>query len=298
MSDQMSPVEHITFEGRKNESVTLFLQNVKRIAFAEGRQRDQEWLADYVETCLAEKALEWYIALDQKIRYDFDALRVAMVERFRVVTPANLPPAPAAAAPPFTAPTLSTPSSSKPKPSQKRLGRITIVRQDGILPGYCSSERFEENSKRWQCDRTALASDALVVELCTPSDSSKASQSLLKVVSADGTINKGFLGAASFVSAMGSKKAAWILCFCEEGIIKPYPRARSPKNPDKESASRIWQLSEDTLELNINWEASGKGILTLELRANKEDTRNMWMRSAEDPDLEPSSKAKLYFEPL
>ncbi|KAG8888370.1 hypothetical protein FRB98_007765 [Tulasnella sp. 332] len=204
MSDQMSPVEHITFEGRKNESVTLFLQNVKRIAFAEGRQRDQEWLADYVETCLAEKALEWYIALDQKIRYDFDALRVAMVERFRVVTPANLPPAPAAAAPPFTAPTLSTPSSSKPKPSQKRLGRITI----------------------------------------------------------------------------------------------PYPRARSPKNPDKESASRIWQLSEDTLELNINWEASGKGILTLELRANKEDTRNMWMRSAEDPDLEPSSKAKLYFEPL
>ncbi|KAG8870170.1 hypothetical protein FRB97_000268, partial [Tulasnella sp. 331] len=71
MSDRMSPVENITFEGKDNESVTLFLQSVKRVAFAQGRQRDQGWLADYVETCLAEKALEWYIALDEETQRNF-----------------------------------------------------------------------------------------------------------------------------------------------------------------------------------------------------------------------------------
>ncbi|KAG8848027.1 hypothetical protein FRB96_001319 [Tulasnella sp. 330] len=112
MSDRMSPVENITFEGKGNESVTQFLQRVKQVAFAQGRQRDQEWLADYVETCLSEKALEWYISLDEDTQRNFTRLRIAMVERFRSSTPVNIAPAPAAAPPPASAPPPPTPKSS------------------------------------------------------------------------------------------------------------------------------------------------------------------------------------------
>ncbi|KAG8879751.1 hypothetical protein FRB97_001447, partial [Tulasnella sp. 331] len=102
MSDLTLHLENITFQGKEMEDATQFLQNVKRVAFAQGRQRDQEWLVDYVETCLAGDALEWYTELDEETRFNFDHLRIAMIKRFRVTTPANIQPAPPAAVPPHT----------------------------------------------------------------------------------------------------------------------------------------------------------------------------------------------------
>ncbi|KAG8883701.1 hypothetical protein FRB98_002859 [Tulasnella sp. 332] len=64
------PPESVTFEGKDAEDVTLFWQSVRRVAFAQGRQGDGDWLVDYVETCLAGRAVLWYDALDEKTLSD------------------------------------------------------------------------------------------------------------------------------------------------------------------------------------------------------------------------------------
>ncbi|KAG9037212.1 hypothetical protein FRB95_006465 [Tulasnella sp. JGI-2019a] len=99
-------VEVLTFSGRPDEDVTLFLQNVKRIAFAQGRQKDEGWLADYVETCLAGAALRWFSELEDTAGdQSWKVLRRAFLERFEPV--AN--PQPSAAAPGSSS---SSPSAS------------------------------------------------------------------------------------------------------------------------------------------------------------------------------------------
>lgn len=57
-------LEQISFEGRDGEDVTHFLRDVKRVAIAEGQQRDDQWLIDYAESCLAGPALKWFLGLD------------------------------------------------------------------------------------------------------------------------------------------------------------------------------------------------------------------------------------------
>ncbi|KAG8878158.1 hypothetical protein FRB97_002752 [Tulasnella sp. 331] len=103
--DGTVPLENITFGGKDTEDVTLFLQNVKRVAFAQGRQRDCDWLADYVETCLTGRALLWHDTLDEKTSSDYKLLRTAMLQYFVAQIPtANIPSAPPAApSKPFSA---------------------------------------------------------------------------------------------------------------------------------------------------------------------------------------------------
>ncbi|KAG8848029.1 hypothetical protein FRB96_001321 [Tulasnella sp. 330] len=110
----MSPLEELTFGGKEDEDVTLFLQKVKRVAFAQGRQRDQEWLMDYLETCLVGKALLWYLELDGTPKSNFTSLSIAMIRNFPVAASASIPPAPAAASPRPIAPVYPPPTGPSP----------------------------------------------------------------------------------------------------------------------------------------------------------------------------------------
>lgn len=78
----MASVEDLVFEGKAGEIVTAFLQKVKRVAFSQGRQRDDEWQVDYLKTCLSGAALVWYDGLEEKARGDYKSLRSAMLQRF------------------------------------------------------------------------------------------------------------------------------------------------------------------------------------------------------------------------
>ncbi|KAG8886095.1 hypothetical protein FRB98_001469, partial [Tulasnella sp. 332] len=257
MSDIGSPLESITFQGRETENVTQFLQNVKRIAFSQGCQRDQEWLVDYVETCLADEALEWFIELDDETRFNFDRLRIAMVKRFRVAAPAIIPPAPPAAAPPPVAsrppiaPESSPPTRPLSAPRMGQQGRIKIVRDNGALTSYCGPERSYPGTQRCCCDQKSSESEALVVELC-PSSTSTHAQLRLRV-QAYGNSNGAFLG----VSYEGPDRATqcdyWLLCFCNRGVVEPFPRAKALMGLKKQAASSIWELVGDTRELRVIW---------------------------------------------
>ncbi|KAG8881656.1 hypothetical protein FRB97_009278 [Tulasnella sp. 331] len=181
MSDLIPPLDHITFRGRETENVTEFLQNVKKVAFAQGHQRDHEWLIDYVETCLADEALKWYTSLDEETQSNFDRLRIAMIERFPV-TAASTPLAPAAVAPSSNAQVHSLSNQSNLPLLKKQRGRIAIVWGNDLSQGYCGPEHSNYNPNQWRCDQTFSESEATVVELCPSSDPSKHTQSLLSVV--------------------------------------------------------------------------------------------------------------------
>lgn len=85
----------LSFEGRVDEDVTLFLRDFKRLALLRGRQQDEEWIADQMEASLAGSALRWYLTLETRKRRDFESLRIAMLKHFP--PPVHVPSPPAAA---------------------------------------------------------------------------------------------------------------------------------------------------------------------------------------------------------
>ncbi|KAG9027254.1 hypothetical protein FRB95_007971 [Tulasnella sp. JGI-2019a] len=75
-------MQFLVFSGSQDEDVTAFLQNVKKIAFVEGKSRDSDWLVDYVESCLSGVALDWYDALGEDVQMNWGELRHALLKQF------------------------------------------------------------------------------------------------------------------------------------------------------------------------------------------------------------------------
>lgn len=74
--------ELLTFDGSDTSDVTVLLQNVKRVAFSQGRQHDDQWLMDYTEISLTGTALRWFHELDEQSLHSWRALRGAFLLRF------------------------------------------------------------------------------------------------------------------------------------------------------------------------------------------------------------------------
>ncbi|KAG9029569.1 hypothetical protein FRB95_005198 [Tulasnella sp. JGI-2019a] len=78
-----------TFSGTADEDVAVFIHNIQRVAFGMGRQRDNDWQADYAATCLTGNAIRWYSELeDDNIRYNWTLLRRALSQQFPLPVPA------------------------------------------------------------------------------------------------------------------------------------------------------------------------------------------------------------------
>lgn len=66
-TDGLGPnTELLTFNGSDASDVTALLQNVKRVAFSQGRRHDDQWLMDYAEISLTGAALRWFHELDDQ----------------------------------------------------------------------------------------------------------------------------------------------------------------------------------------------------------------------------------------
>lgn len=113
-------LEIVSFDGTDGEDASVFLRDVKRIAFAQGRQRDHEWLIDYTESCLAGAALTWFLGLNNDLLDNWRALQMALINRFPSKSSfAQRAPAPAAISPPKPSPVATTtqPVWSAPHPT-------------------------------------------------------------------------------------------------------------------------------------------------------------------------------------
>ncbi|KAG8992844.1 GTP-binding protein [Tulasnella sp. JGI-2019a] len=124
--------ELLTFNGSDTSDVTLFLQNVKRVAFVQGRQRDDAWLVDYTEISLTGEALRWFHRLDGEAIGSWKALCGAFLLRFGSTAQA---PAPAAAPVPRLTvqqlPRVISPNEIPHEPS-RTVAKIVVVGDPGV----------------------------------------------------------------------------------------------------------------------------------------------------------------------
>ncbi|KAG8930553.1 hypothetical protein FRC01_002630, partial [Tulasnella sp. 417] len=78
--DNSQPLE---FTGKDSKECERFISAVLKHAFAQGMQRDDAWIADFVATCLAEDALRWWLGLDEVTQGSWKLLRRAMALKYQ-----------------------------------------------------------------------------------------------------------------------------------------------------------------------------------------------------------------------
>ncbi|KAG9006707.1 hypothetical protein FRB93_008439 [Tulasnella sp. JGI-2019a] len=141
----------LSFNGDDSEDVTEFVREVNRIALAQGRQRDEEWIFDFAEACLGGVAIIW---LDQFQGENgpitsWKALRHALLDRFGPFSASYVPqPALVPAIPPVSKfDTIIVPRlTGAPELLAIRRGRIRLVGPESygvkfvtiiVLPDSC-----------------------------------------------------------------------------------------------------------------------------------------------------------------
>lgn len=72
----------LTFSGRDAEECCNFIQAVKKSAFSQGKQRDQEWMVDFASIHFTGDALEWLIDLDPDVSGNWPLLQRALAETY------------------------------------------------------------------------------------------------------------------------------------------------------------------------------------------------------------------------
>ncbi|KAG9000276.1 hypothetical protein FRB94_005591 [Tulasnella sp. JGI-2019a] len=207
-SEPSREIERIRFNGTDSEDVTDFVQAVKRVAMDQGRQRDQEWMFDYAESCLGGPAIRWFTQrqAESEALASWDALRYALLNRFEppsdkylphAAPPANLPQSITIAAPPRprsppekylprTAPPANLPQSItipapprsqspadsvhdiKPEANRIQKGRLKLLDLNGTLLGYCRGQREELDEPCMIYCNTVVASEAQIFEYELP----------------------------------------------------------------------------------------------------------------------------------
>ncbi|KAG8993228.1 hypothetical protein FRB93_002065 [Tulasnella sp. JGI-2019a] len=74
--------EDLTFTGTDAAECERFIGAVRRHAYLNGKQRDDEWITDLVATCLSGAALKWHVKLPGQIAWHWGNLQEAMIDRF------------------------------------------------------------------------------------------------------------------------------------------------------------------------------------------------------------------------
>lgn len=74
----LGDVPSLEFSGKDSDECDNFISAVMKLAFAQGKQRDDAWIADFVATCLTKDALRWWIKLDEETQGSWKLLRKAM----------------------------------------------------------------------------------------------------------------------------------------------------------------------------------------------------------------------------
>lgn len=170
-------ISRIVFRGSNPDECDDFISAIRGRALAEGKHRDNQWIAYFASSCFVGDALYWYEGLDESIQEDWKQLRPAILERFgrKSQHPAS-PPSSAMIPSSAIATAIPTPAAAPPVPptstfsSVSRKGRLKVLSQHGIFCGYVG--KLANSFGVYNHVEGAL-SDALLVELL-PSSTSEA----------------------------------------------------------------------------------------------------------------------------
>jgi len=142
----------LVFDGRGSEGAANFIRDVRKRAFAEGKLRDDEWMIDFVITCLDGDALRWHLELPLDVRKDWVALQMAFLNQYPGLQDVGGIGEPASAPPAYDH--SNTPSSVA------RTGWIKVLIEDPPIEGYVSRREDHDLKYFRMCPTVA---DALVV---------------------------------------------------------------------------------------------------------------------------------------
>ncbi|KAG9032125.1 hypothetical protein FS837_002797 [Tulasnella sp. UAMH 9824] len=73
----------LQFRGQHATECEDFMTAIVRRAFAQGKQRDDQWMADFAATCMVNDAMRWWGALDEETQGSWKLLRRAMLSKYR-----------------------------------------------------------------------------------------------------------------------------------------------------------------------------------------------------------------------
>ncbi|KAG8912723.1 hypothetical protein FRC01_004938, partial [Tulasnella sp. 417] len=74
--------EWLSFSGAPDEKAAAFIQSLNRRAFAQGKSKDDEWLAQYAAACLSDDALTWYYSLADEAQNSWKKMCPALLKEF------------------------------------------------------------------------------------------------------------------------------------------------------------------------------------------------------------------------
>ena len=74
----------LRFRGTNGTECEDFVQSVRFIALAEGKDDDDRWMLRFATARLSGRALRWHARLDKVIRHDWDLLVQALLDEYPV----------------------------------------------------------------------------------------------------------------------------------------------------------------------------------------------------------------------
>ncbi|KAG8909769.1 hypothetical protein FRC01_006733 [Tulasnella sp. 417] len=82
MASQELAEEWLSFSGAPDEKASAFIQSLNRRAFAQGKSKDDEWLAQYAAACFSDDALTWYYDLAEEVQNSWRKMCPALLKEF------------------------------------------------------------------------------------------------------------------------------------------------------------------------------------------------------------------------
>lgn len=231
-------MDQLSFSGRPDEDVSLFLRDFYREALKQGHEDDDAWMMKHLQACLSGLALDWWTSVIPEARQKWELCRTGLMYFFWH---------PAKGAPSKTGDNKNSggngskgkgkgndtdcgsTSNTKPKPSvvlpswflmnshlsiiqrspRTLKGHIQIVDDAiGTVMGYIGRERFnqQDDVKKWDCILSPDEDDAVTFSITETSDK-------LTYLNVDASDSKkpAVLGIAQH---MDHNAEYWSFCFC------------------------------------------------------------------------------------
>ncbi|KAG9020522.1 hypothetical protein FS837_008133, partial [Tulasnella sp. UAMH 9824] len=123
-------VSWLSFDGNEGLSSHELVQQVQRAAFQQGKQRDDEWVADFAATSFSGEALEWYVSLDEETQTSWRKLRAGLIQRW----PVN--PERTASGAAYLDPAATPRPTLYRAPAEPPFGLIKVQRDNKVDMGY------------------------------------------------------------------------------------------------------------------------------------------------------------------
>ncbi|KAG8929602.1 hypothetical protein FRC01_004062, partial [Tulasnella sp. 417] len=73
---------NLEFRGEDADECEKFIASVMKYAFAQGKQRDDAWMADFAATCMAKDALRWWGHLEEDVQQSWKLLQKEMLSAY------------------------------------------------------------------------------------------------------------------------------------------------------------------------------------------------------------------------